>query len=294
MREWHLRIADIAIAIRCDDDRFDFRFEDAVQKFVVDACEPDVTLTVEALPAAPVSGADDELLFDSGYVWKMFRERGGYRIECSSEMVSDKPYKIAHFDETFTRGTIAIDVGLAATISPLEYPLDELLIANLLGRGRGVELHACGIIDHDGRGHLFVGQSGAGKTTTAELWGDSARDVVSDDRVIIRADDDGVMRMHGTPWHGDAHLSSPASAPLTDVYLLQQAASNEIRELDAAVAVARLFGCTFPQFHDPAAIAYTLDMLGRIAAAVPVRELRFARERAAVDLVLKLGSGLEN
>src|SRR5215212_5660224 len=187
MREWHLRIADIVIAMRCDDDRFDFQFENAIRKFFVDACTPDVTLTVQALTSAPIPAADDELLFDSGYVWKMFRERDGYRIECSSEMVSDKPYKIAWFDETFTHGTIAIDTSVVAnTISPLEYPLDELLIANLLGRGRGVELHACGIIDHDGRGHLFVGQSGAGKTTTAELWGDTARDVISDDRVIIR------------------------------------------------------------------------------------------------------------
>ncbi len=168
---------------------------------------------------------------------------------------------------------------------PLEYPLDEVLIANLLARGRGVELHSCGIVDRDGRGHLFAGVSGAGKTTTARLWGDTASGVLSDDRVIIR-ERDGAMWMFGTPWHGEAELSMPGGVPLTGVYLLTQAETNELRELQPAEAVARMFRCTFPLFHDAAALDFTLSFLERIAGRVPVRELRFTRDRAAVDLVL--------
>ena len=70
---------------------------------------------------------------------------------------------------------------------PLEYPLDELLLQGLLARGRGAEIHACGIADGSGRGLLFVGQSGAGKTTMARLWeGERGITVLSDDRIILR------------------------------------------------------------------------------------------------------------
>ena len=55
-------------------------------------------------------------------------------------------------------------------IYPLHYPLDELLMVHLLARGRGVEIHGSGIVDADGYGTLFAGQSGAGKTTMSRLW----------------------------------------------------------------------------------------------------------------------------
>src|ERR1043166_6139724 len=127
MREWFLRIAEIAIAIRSGDDRFDFQFDDATTKFLVDACPPEVSLDVRRMsPELDAESGTGELLFDSGYVWKMFRRPGGYRVECTSEPLSATPYKYAYFDESFTRGTVAIDTDIIApTISPLEYPLDE-------------------------------------------------------------------------------------------------------------------------------------------------------------------------
>jgi len=280
MHETFLRIAGITIAIRCGDPRVTCLREGSVTRFIVDPAPPDVELDVAFLEQyEPPRGA---LLFDSGAVWRMFAEGDGVRIECQSDLIGAAPYKVATFNHDFTRGTIR--VSLTKPFDPLEYPLDELLIANLLGRGRGVELHGCGVIAHDGRGHLFVGQSGAGKTTTARMWGDDAREIVSDDRVIVR-EEDGRLWMHGTPWHGEAELASPSRAPLSGVYLLTQATENELRELPPAVAVARLFGCTFPPFHNPEAVAFTMSMLERIVTRVPVREFRFTRDRAALKLI---------
>ena len=207
MQETFLRIAGITIAIRCGDPRVTCRYEGAVTRFLIDSSPPDVELDVVFLERyEPPRGA---LLFESGAVWRMYAEGDGVRIECQSDMIGEAPYKVATFNHDFTRGTIR--VSLAKPFDPIEYPLDELLVANLLGRGRGVELHGCGVIDHSGRGHLFVGQSGAGKTTTARMWGDDAREIVSDDRVIVR-EEDGRLWMHGTPWHGEAELASPARA----------------------------------------------------------------------------------
>ncbi|MCU1349445.1 MAG: hypothetical protein JWO56_2475 [Acidobacteria bacterium] len=286
-----LRIADITIGVRYADPSLFRELPEAVSRFAVhsagdEVLHADVRLDVDllegTLPAPP------RMLFDSGAVWRLYADVGsGYRIDCQAEMFGDEPYKLALFDADFTRGRILVrKVAEENTMHPLDYPLDEVLIANLLARGRGVELHGCGIIDTDGRGHLFVGQSGAGKTTTARVWTANVPgvEIVSDDRVIVR-ESGGELRMFGTPWHGEAALSTPSSAPLAGIYLLKQAAATELADLTHADAAASLFGCTFPLFWDSAALGFTLQMLERIATLVPVRTLRFTPDASVIDAV---------
>lgn len=280
--EAFLSIGGLTIAVRCADARLRCHWDDPVSRFLVPPAPPDLDLTVEVSDALPPSSG--ELVFESDSVWRMLRDGATYRIECRSESFGDAPYKVATFDEGFTRGTIVMRSDVAH-LNPLDYPLDEVTVANLLGRGRGVELHSCGVIDRNGRGQLFVGVSGAGKTTTARLWEGEAAGIVSDDRVIVR-EHDGAMWMYGTPWHGEAALSLAQGVPLAGVYLLVQAETNALRPLPRAAAVAGLFRCTFPLFHDASALDFTLSFLERLASAVPVRELHFTRDRAAVELVL--------
>ena len=80
--------------------------------------------------------------------------------------------------------------GQAQVPSPLDYPLDELLIMHRLTQEKAIELHGCGIVRADGAGNLFVGHSGAGKSTTTRLWTEVEDvEVLSDDRIIVRRDD---------------------------------------------------------------------------------------------------------
>src|SRR6476660_9837409 len=74
---------------------------------------------------------------------------------------------------------------------PLEYPLDELLIMHRLTQEKAIELHGSGIVRSNGEANLFIGHSGAGKSTTTRLW-TAVEDVevLSDDRIIVRRDRD--------------------------------------------------------------------------------------------------------
>ena len=81
----------------------------------------------------------------------------------------------------------------ATSVAPLEYPLDELLIMHRLTQERAIELHGCGIVRADGTGNLFVGHSGAGKSTTTRLWTEREDvEILSDDRIIVRRDEGAV------------------------------------------------------------------------------------------------------
>ena len=74
--------------------------------------------------------------------------------------------------------------------APMDYPLDELLIMHRLTQEKAIELHGCGMVRADGTGNLFVGHSGAGKSTTTRLWtAHEDVEVLSDDRIIVRRDE---------------------------------------------------------------------------------------------------------
>ncbi len=276
-----LRIAGMTISVSSADPSLTPRPGETAVPFLVNNGSPDIHLSIERCATMPERSGPT--IFDSGAVWSMSDDGGGFRIDCRSQLYGDAPYKVAYFDRDFTSGRVLLRADLFdGAVDALEYPLDEVIVAHLLARGRGVELHACGVIDAEGRGRLFAGQSGAGKTTMARLW--TGAEIVSDDRVIVR-EVDGEWRMFGTPWHGEAALSSPASAPLEAVYLLQQAPSTRVVDIAPSDAAARLFACAFPLFHDARALAFTLECIERLVVAVPVRVLEFVPDRGAVEAV---------
>ena len=169
-------------------------------------------------------------------------------------------------------------------VDPLEYPLDELLVISLLGQGRGVEIHGCGVADGS-NGYLFVGQSGAGKTTIARLWqAEPGAVILSDDRVVLRSEADGIW-MYGTPWHGEEPLASPGRVRLAGVFFLKHHDRHEMASVTRVDGVTRLFASSFPPFHDAHALDFTLAFIDSIVARVPCFELRFTPDATVLDLV---------
>jgi hypothetical protein len=232
-------------------------------------------------------------LFHSGGLWSLFAEPSGYRFSFLSPLLGMTPYKEAWLDSEFRSGRVLLSRRFFDTerpVYPLEYPLDELLMIHRLSRGEGVEVHAVGISDENGRGHLFLGHSGAGKSTTARLWLDRPGvRILSDDRIILRARD-GQIWMYGTPWHGDAGIASPDSAPLTGIYLLEHGTSNEQFPLSPGRAAAELFTRTFVTHHSGEGIRFTLEFLDRVAREVPCSIFKFVPDESAVEAICRAGA----
>jgi hypothetical protein len=264
-----------------------------MEPFVCPPVDPHIRATVRRAPL-DASAMAGRLLFRSGGVWELWDGDGDYVFTFSSPAVGEGPYKTARFDRGFRQGRIDIRPGYPAggwpddALMPLEYPLDELVVMHWLAQGRGIELHACGIAEGggEGKGYLFVGHSGAGKTTLAGLWPEPAV-VLSDDRIIVRFEE-GRPWIYGTPWHGEARLSTPGRAPLTRIFLIEQSDQTALVSLPAAVAAARLLSCSFVPFHDKGGLAFTVEMLGELVCRVPCDELRFRRDSSFVKVVREI------
>ena len=284
-----LRIADIATRVVCDEPGLTLKVSGASRQFLVSNDDADVTIRVQRAPS--LRHPSGRKLFDSGCAWRLFCDGDDFIFSFVSTAAGPAPYQLARFNASFTTGTILMNdasVENTSVVAPLEFPLAELISINLLARGRGVEIHGCGVVDRDGRAYLFAGQSEAGKTTSARLWHPADALILSDDRIILRARD-GVVWMYGTPWHGEAEFASPHSAPLTKIFFLEQASENAARPVRGAAAAARLFACSFPPFHDQDGLSFTLSLLANIVERVPCFSLPFVPDATVVDFVRAQG-----
>ena len=229
-------------------------------------------------------------VFDSGSVWTLFRDGADFIFDFVGPALSANPYKRMRVSSDFRVATITLNREVLRDHQPvfaLEYPADELLVTNYLANGLGVEVHGCGLVDFETGGHLFLGHSGAGKSTTAKLW-QSLRDpeILSDDRIILRLQDDGLW-MHGTPWHGEAAFAAPAKARINRIFILEHAAQNEITPLTHSRAVGELFARSFPPFHSAAGLERTVGFLEQILNRVPCYQFQFVPDARAVEKVIR-------
>jgi len=226
--------------------------------------------------------------FVSGGLWSSFAGATGTKFYFSSPKLGISPYKAAWFDPTFRRGHIVMRRDCFASgqpVFPLEYPVDELAMMHRLALGEGVELHALGLEDEDGSGYLFLGHSGAGKSTTARLWSSlPGVKLLSDDRIILRKKDSQYW-MYGTPWHGDAGVSSQGSAQLSAIFLLEQAHLNEIHPLPGAKAAAELFARCFVPHYLGEGLQFALDFFDELTRSIPCSVFRFVPMQSAVEAI---------
>lgn len=284
-RQLRIRIADITINVGCDDTDSRLRVYGAMEQFLIDEGEPDVRVrTAWRNLRDENAGAK---VFDSGSLWQLYFDNGNYLFRLKFPD-SPFPYKLAYFNSDFTSGDIYMNpdyVSRDNPVYPLEYPLDELLLMNLLSRGRGVEVHSSGIVDASGEGYLFIGQSGAGKTTMSRLWEKlEGVKILSDDRIILR-EQDGQVWMYGTPWHGEAELASATEAVLTHVFFLRQSPRNELVRQTPTRSAARLLACGFPPFFSPDGIEYALRFYEEVTRIVPCHELGFVPDDTVVEFI---------
>ena len=281
-----IRIADIIVALTCDDPEIDLRVEETTKKFVVKEASPDIRVRASIEDIHEETGC--EKIFDSGALWKLYRDNGNYLFRFNSPYYGPLPYKEASFNADFTRGEVRLHrpfFNSGGPVYPMEYPLDELLMLNQLGMGKGVEIHSSGIIDSSGKGFLFVGQSGAGKTTMTRLW--QKREgvkVLSDDRIILRKVDNAIW-MYGTPWHGEAEISCATQAPLSHIFFLRHGQKNELASQKRAEAAVRLFACGFPPFYSPSGLEFTLSFYDELTERVACSELTFLPDDEVVEFI---------
>lgn len=241
----------------------------------------------------------EKRIFETGTTWTLYGYNDKRIVEIPSVQQCSRSPQIAILESDFQRGKIYLPqsrrvrlsgkkvLNRANVVYVLKHPFGEILMINLLAKGRGVMVHACGIVSC-GKGFIFTGKSGAGKSTIADLW--KTKDevsVLSDDRIIVRKME-GRFWMYGTPWHGEANLCSPEKALLKKIFFLKHAQKNSVKKMTPMEAASQLMVCSFPTFWDKKGMEFTLGFIDELVTEVPCYELGFVPDKTAIDFVRSL------
>lgn len=272
----------------------------SLEPFRIEAEACDVHISVEWTDGLPLTCGRQ--VFDSGTTWRLYESDTDFRFDFRSPITGEQPYKRLSVDNRFRRATLHMNGGCFSRFrhvaDPLSYPLDELLIMHRLTQERAIELHGVGIVGPDGASNLFVGHSGAGKSTTARLWTLLHKvEILSDDRIIVResparelrpGDDPRQIFMYGTPWHGEGCFALPQRAPLGRIFVLEHGHGNVLTRLSRSQMVAELFARAFVPFHRHEYVDSALSFLERVADSVPCYRYSFEPDERAVERILGL------
>jgi hypothetical protein len=235
----------------------------------------------------------DALLFDAApNRWRLYRLNGQYLLEFLYAMPPHPKIQLAEMASDFRSGVIHRRPDRAApspswSLPLLMRPFGELLLIQLLSRGRGVLLHALGVADQ-GEGLLFIGRSGAGKSTLANLYkpyqSNGEVTILGDERVVVTKKE-GRFWLSGTPWPGGGFTVSAATVPLRKVFFLEHGSCNTL----IADAHLTLYGLLFQQlflpFWDGEALAFAVTFAHELITALPAHRLAFVNDRTAVEFL---------
>jgi len=105
-----------------------------------------------------------------------------------------------------------------------------MMFAHSTARKYTMLMHAS-VTMHEGKGYLFLGKSGTGKSTHSQLWIDNIDhcELLNDDNPVIKVEKDGTVRVYGTPWSGKTPCYRNLNVPVGAIVDLHQAKVNAIR-----------------------------------------------------------------
>jgi len=251
--------------------------------------EPTLSITlkaVETIPRPPESG----LVFQAGQASWAFADRESIQFAWREGKKAGTVARKLTLNSDRSRGLFEVSDEVlrdGKTYDPLDFPVDQLLFIDLVGRREGILVHASGV-SHLDRGYLFVGVSGSGKTTISRFWESRpGTKLLSGDRCIVRRAEGG-YRVHGTPWGGQGTVGIPEQAELGGIFFLEKSDSIAVTEMSPEVAAMRLFRCSFPPFWDRDSFERQMSVIADLASSVPAYLLRFSLSEKVVDEVCAL------
>ncbi len=176
---------------------------------------------------------------------------------------------------------------LSVKKSTIKFSLNTALMLTFAFRTASedtLEMHSS-VIKKDGKGYMFLGKSGTGKSTHSSLWMKYIEGctLLNDDNPIIRIID-GKSYVFGSPWSGKTPCYKQDNVEIGAIVSLQQYPENIIRKQSAIESYAALYS-SCSGFKAEKSMADALHgTMEKIALSVPFYHLQCLPDEQAALL----------
>lgn len=156
----------------------------------------------------------------------------------------------------------------------------------------GVLLMHSSVAMKDGKGYLFLGKSGTGKSTHSSLWLKHIpdTDLLNDDNPAVRALDDGTCIVYGTPWSGKTPCYRNLQVPIGAFVRLEQYPENIIARESPLKAFASILSSCSTMIWDKPSYAQITKTIERVVQHCPAYYLKCLPDQAAAELCYETAS----
>ncbi|MFC1674566.1 hypothetical protein ACFL1K_01535 [Candidatus Omnitrophota bacterium] len=229
---------------------------------------------------------------DGNENWRLLKKRDSYIYKSPLKSKQQLMLVNKNFDRVTAYLIPKDEKGKAWRPDDLIYDfIQVLLISYLALHKKGIIVHGIGLKDINGRGLLFAGKSGAGKSTTARIWNRFSRAMIlNDDRIIVRRLN-GRYFIYGCPWYGDFSdylYSKMEAAPLERLFFIHHSPNNNTRQISQKAAFNQLYPALFPTFWDKQNLENIVSFCQDLLKEVNCYNLGFLNNKKIISFVRKL------
>jgi len=236
MKTYYYRVADHAFSVMLPDEEKIVSQMGQYAPFAVKEASQ-LVFTLQVVPVADFPSVEDLKVEmhqdDDGSQIVAGRANGQPYFEfqlwgkCAAKMLTDEHYH--------TATVLLVDEPLFGINNAL------MVMYALATANRQTALFHSSVVGCDGRGYMFLGKSGTGKSTHSSLWLKyiNGTELVNDDNPVVRLMPDGFY-VFGSPWSGKTPCYRNIRYPIGGIVQLSQAPYNQIQRLRPLAAYAAL------------------------------------------------------
>ena len=138
---------------------------------------------------------------------------------------------------------------------------------------------------NEGRGYLFLGKSGTGKSTHSKLWMKhiAGSDLLNDDNPAVRFTPQGAI-VYGTPWSGKTPCYRNLQVPIGAYVRLEQHPENIICRETPLQAFASILSSCSTMMWDKPSYQHITRTVEKVVTHVPVFYLKCRADAEAAQL----------
>ena len=234
------QVAGHKFAVVMPDNHLAWKEMQPYQPFLTDG-SGEVVFSAEMVDAMPDTSAKQKVTVscegpDAARI-ELYEYDGKWLLEIAPTL--EAPIRVILLtDKTFTQAQFRVLGSMRFSIGTVLM----LMFAFATARKNTLLMHSS-VTVKDGKGYLFLGKSGTGKSTHCQLWINNIEgcELLNDDNPVLRVGDDGEVRVYGSPWSGKTPCYRNLDYPVGAIVDLHQAKKNQIRRPPLVLAYAAMY-----------------------------------------------------